>query len=335
MNFKKRYLLVVLIAQFSFSQEGIAVYSDYLSDNYYLLHPSMAGAADCGKLRLTGRQQWFGQDDAPALQTVSFNTSLGEDSRSGVGAILFNDRNGYHSQTGAKFTYAHHLRFSRSTLDLNQLSFGMSGALIQSNLDETSFTRGAYFPDPNVSGTVVQKDSYFNVDLGASYFYLDFYTHFTVKNVIANKRQLYTDIETDNLRKYLWSAGYVFNIGNNGLLLEPSTLFQYVDVTNEKTIDLNLKIYKNLEFGRVWGGVSYRRSFDGTNFVDNAAVGEQKLQYITPIIGLNYQKFMFAYTYSYLTGDIKFDNGGFHQITLGIDIFCKNSRYDCNCPAVN
>jgi hypothetical protein len=43
------------------SQEGIAVYSDYLSDNYYLIHPSMAGAANCAKIRLTARKQWFGQ----------------------------------------------------------------------------------------------------------------------------------------------------------------------------------------------------------------------------------------------------------------------------------
>lgn len=334
MNFKRGYLLLlVFITQFSFSQEGIAVYSDYLSDNYYLIHPSMAGAADCAKVRLTARQQWFDQDEAPALQTLSFNTSVGE--RSGIGAIIFNDRNGYHTQTGAKLSYAHHLRFSRSTLDLNQLSFGMNAGLIQSNLDETSFYTSNPSYDPIVNGGIVQKDSYFNVDLGASYFYLDFYTHFTVKNVIASKRELYTDIETDNLRKYLWSAGYVFNVGDNGLLLEPSTMFQYVDQTKEKTIDLNLKLYKNLDFGRVWGGLSYRRSFDGAQFIDGANIGEQKLQYITPILGINYKKFMFAYTYSHLTGDVKFDNAGFHQITLGLDLFCKDTRFDCNCPAVN
>lgn len=118
MNFKKLGLLVVLFTtQFSFSQEGIAVYSDYLSDNYYLLHPSMAGAANCAKLRLTGRQQWFGQEDAPALQTASFNGRIGE--QSGAGAIIYNDRNGYHSQTGFKLTYAHHIMFSRDDVDLN------------------------------------------------------------------------------------------------------------------------------------------------------------------------------------------------------------------------
>lgn len=99
MIFKKRYLfLALLLSQFSFSQEGVAVYSDYLSDNYYLIHPSMAGAANCGKIRLTARQQWMGQEDAPALQTVSFNTALDEDGISGIGMIVFNDKNGYHSQ---------------------------------------------------------------------------------------------------------------------------------------------------------------------------------------------------------------------------------------------
>jgi hypothetical protein len=60
------------------SPEGIAVYSDYLSDNYYLIHPSMAGAANCAKIRLTARKQWFGQADAPELQTISFNGRVSE-----------------------------------------------------------------------------------------------------------------------------------------------------------------------------------------------------------------------------------------------------------------
>ena len=53
------FLAVFFMSQISFSQEGIAVYSDYLSDNYYLIHPSMAGAANCAKIRLTARKQWF------------------------------------------------------------------------------------------------------------------------------------------------------------------------------------------------------------------------------------------------------------------------------------
>ena len=79
MNFKKLYLLGFLfIAQLSFSQEGVAVYSDYLSDNVYLVHPAAAGIGNCGKIRFTYRQQWVGVEDAPSLQTLSFHSRITE-----------------------------------------------------------------------------------------------------------------------------------------------------------------------------------------------------------------------------------------------------------------
>ncbi|MBB4800181.1 type IX secretion system PorP/SprF family membrane protein [Flavobacterium nitrogenifigens] len=329
MKFKIRVLLIFLITTFySYSQEGIPVYSDYLSDNYYLIHPSMAGAANCAKIRLTARKQWFGQEDAPTLQTLSFNGRLGE--RSGAGIIVFNDKNGYHSQKGVKLTYAHHIMFSRDEVDLNQLSFGISGGLIQNQLDETKF--GGTF-DPTVFGSI-QKDSYFNVDVGASYNYLDFYAHATVQGLLETRRELYTDYESDNLRKFLLSAGYVFG-KNDNWTWEPSILFQLFDQTKEKTLDLNMKAYKNMDFGSLWAALSYRRSFDGAQYLSGTGVASQKLQYFTPIVGVNFKNFMFAYTYSQVTGDVKFDTGGYHQITLGVNLFCRKARYDCNCPAIN
>ena len=329
MEFRIRVLFIFLITSvYSYSQEGIPVYSDYLSDNYYLIHPSMAGAANCAKIRLTARKQWFGQDDAPELQTLSFNGRIGE--RSGAGIIVFNDKNGYHSQKGLKLTYAHHIMFSRDEIDLNQLSFGISGGVIQNQLDETTF--GTTF-DPIVSGQI-QKDSYFNVDVGASYNYLNFYAHATVQGLIETRRELYTDYESDNVRKYLLSAGYVFGKREN-ITWEPSILFQMFDQTKEKSIDLNMKAYKNMDFGSLWAALSYRRSFDGAQYLSGSGVSSQKLQYFTPIIGVNFKNFMFAYTYSQVIGDVKFDTGGYHQITLGINLFCKKERYDCNCPAIN
>ena len=328
MQFKKVYLVLLLfLSQVSFSQEGIAVYSDYLSDNLYLIHPSMAGAANCAKIRLTGRQQWFGNTNAPALQTASFNGRIGD--QSGAGIVLFNDENGFHSQRGFKVTYAHHIMFSRSDVDLNQLSFGINAGMVQSQLDQSEFEGF----DPIVDQSI-QKDAYFNDDIGASYNYLEFSTHFTVKNVLASKRDIYTEVESDNLRKYLLSAAYVFG-DSDRLQVEPSFLFQLTDQTKEKLIDLNVKLYKDLDFGKVWGGLSYRRSFDATQYLDDGSVKTQSLQYLTPIVGLNYGNLMFAYTYSHLIGDIKFDQGGFHQITLGINLFCKPDKWDCNCPAIN
>ena len=72
-----------------------------------------------------------------------------------------------------------------------------------------------------------------------------------------------------------------------------------------------------------------------SQYNDGVQLKNQYLQYITPIVGVNYKKFMFAYTYSNVTGKIKYDTGAYHQITLGFDFGCKKEKYDCNCPAIN
>ena len=82
------------------AQEGVPIYFDYLTENYYLVHPSMAGVNLVGgKIRMTARKQWFDQVEAPNLQTLTADLRLSE--RSGLGLTLFNDQNGYHSQKGA------------------------------------------------------------------------------------------------------------------------------------------------------------------------------------------------------------------------------------------
>ena len=331
MNFKQIYILaLMLFFKLGFSQEVLPVYSDYLSDNYYLLHPSMAGAANCTKLRVTARQQWFDQSQAPSLQTLSFNGRLSD--RSGAGIILINDRNGFHAQRGVRLTYAHHLKFSRDDIDLNQLSFGLSTGYAQSVIDETTFK--AF--DPVVYGGIEQKANYFNIDVGTSYNYLDFYVHFTVKNLLASQRNLYTQKEPTNLRRLIFNTGYTFG-DSKAFLWEPSVMFQTVTQTKESIIDLNLKVYKSLNDGdaKVWGGISYRRSLDGAEYFEGNQISSQKLQYVTPILGLNYKNFMISYTYSQLVQQVNFDTAGFHQLTIGLNLFCKPERYHCNCPAVN
>lgn len=340
--FKKPLLLLVsslFVSQISNAQEGIAVYQDYLTDNYYLIHPSMAGIANCAKVRLTARQQWFDQKDSPALQTLSFNTSISD--RSGVGIIAFNDRNGYHKQVGAKLTYAHHITFSRSDYDLNKLSFGISGGMVQSQLD-MSDDRSPVFDPQVVPGTEL-KYNYFNVDLGASYHFLDFYAHATVKNLVTTDREIYSDVESDNLRRYVVSAGYVFskNRGyrsyrDKGFSWEPSVLFQYTEATQEKMLDINLKMYKEFDNGQFFAGLSYRTAFESAEYMKNGSeVKKQGYNELSPILGVKFKNLMVGYTYSHHFGEVQFAKGGFHQLTLGFNFLCKESNYKCNCPSVN
>jgi type IX secretion system PorP/SprF family membrane protein len=335
----KHFCLLILIAfsmQFGFSQEGLPIYSDYLTDNYYLIHPSMAGASNCSKVRLTGRQQWFGHNDAPSLNTLSLNGRIG-DSQSGVGAILYADKNGYHSQMGGYLTYAHHIMFSRNEIDLNMLSFGISVGAIQYKLDTSDFYSNVPI-DQQIDDAIYIGElnkTELNLDFGFSYHYYNFYAHATVKNLLENSG-INSNIQTvPNMRRYLVSIGNVFGNYNSDWSFEPSVMFQYKEATEESSIDVNAKVYKETDFGKVWGGLSYRRSLDGAEYIDGNSVSSQKLQYITPLIGLDYKNFMFAYTYSYQANSIVFNNGGYHQITLGFNFNCRREKYDCNCPAVN
>ncbi len=341
MILKKYYLLfVLLVSQFAFSQEGIPVYADYLSDNLYLVHPSMAGASNANKIRLTARKQWFDVDNAPSTQSANINFRAGD--KVGLGGIVYRDENGRFTQTGVFVTFAYHLLFSRDRTDLNMLSFGLSGALIQSNVDERGLDDPAD-PDPVLRGNL-QKDSYFNVDFGMSYNYLDWYLHFTVKNLLPTARDIFdnTDIgatirDSNNQRRYIFSVGYVFGLGNGPWSLEPSILYQATDQTEESTIDGNLKVYRRFgELATLWGGLSYRRSFDGAEFSQTGVeIESQKLQYITPFLGINYKKWMVGYTYSHQSNSVVLTNGGFHQLTIGYDFGKRKERWNCHCPAVN
>lgn len=312
------------------AQEVIPVYSDYLTDNLYLLHPSMAGASNLNKIRLTARQQWFDVEQAPALQTLSVHGRLNE--RIGVGGIVFNDQNGNFSRRGAYATFAYHLLFSRSELDLNQLSFGISAGIIQHSLDQSGFT----VFDPLIGGGN-PSDFYGNMDFGASYYYFNFFAHLTAKNILPVKRDLfYSQAVPINQRNYLFSTGYVINPVGSRWSYEPSILFQWREATGERNIDGNIKFYRSMDAGLFFGGFSYRRSFEGAEYTTTGdEVKNQSLQYLTPFVGLEYNRFLFAYTYSHQLNSLVLSTSGFHQITLGYNFGENRARYNCVCPAVN
>jgi type IX secretion system PorP/SprF family membrane protein len=312
------------------AQEVIPTYSDYLTDNLYLLHPSMAGASNYNKIRLTGRQQWFDVKNAPNLQTLSVNARVMD--KMGIGAIFFNDENGYYSKKGIYGTLAYHLLLSRSELDLNQFSFGISGGIIQHRLDQSNFNGF----DPLITSENV-SDIYANMDVGMSYYYMDFFAHLTAKNIISVKRSLfYSDAVPSNQRKYLFSTGYVFSKPRSDWSFEPSIMFQIREQTDEKSLDANIKAYMTKDYGGLWGGVSFRRSFEGAEYTSNGLeIKNQKLQYLTTFVGMDRNRFLFAYTYSHQINSVVLSNSGFHQITLGYNFGKNRARYDCHCPAIN
>ena len=301
-----------------FSQETLPIYSDYLSDNVFLIHPAAAGIGNSSKLRFTARQQWAGIPNAPALQTLSFHTKLGEETNAGYGFVLFNDKNGYHSQQGFQGTYAYHLPLSDGRL-FEQLSFGLSLTFVQNQSDQRSF-----FGDPAIS-QIIESTSYYNSDFGMSYHLGGFSSYFTIRNLLLTAKNNLNINEPLDLRNFILSAGYYFGDGNF-VQLEPSVMLQFRESTGERIADLNLKAYKVIGETQLWAALSYRRSFDSGPI--------QNSQYITPIVGLNFKNFMFSYTYTRQLNDIVLTNGGFNQVSLGLNLFTREPR-GAACPNIN
>lgn len=308
------------------AQETLPVYSDYLSDNVYLLHPAAAGVGNCAKLRLTHRAQWTDSNEAPSLQTLSYHSRVSGDSNVGLGGIVFNDRNGYHSQFGALATFAYHIDMGGA--NLNQLSFALSGMFTQNKLDESNFILPGQLNDPVITNLVL-SENYYNADFGMAYHYKTGFAYLTVKNLLLSARGLNSSsYESLNLRRYLFSLGYFFDNENpNKIKLEPSVMAQLIEYNSSLTFDFNLKAYRKLANDNIlWAAVSYRQGFDGNNI--------QELSQFTPIIGINLKNVLISYTYTHQVGKITFANGGFHQFTLGLDVFCKEPRLAA-CPNIN
>ena len=314
---------LLLSSDRSAAQEIIPTYSDYLTDNLYLLHPSLAGAAGRNQLRITARQQWFEVDDAPGMQTLTVNGRLGN--REGVGAIIFNDHNGNFSKSGAYGTFAYHLRLPSGDLELHRLSFGISAGIIQHRLDQSGFDQ----PDPMI-GQDKTSVSYANMDVGMSYFRKDLYVHFAAKNLLPVTRELFnSDNIAVNQRRYILTAGYIISPSYDWFL-EPSVMFQFVEDTSEKTADVNMKAYRNFDFGQVWAGLSYRQGLDKIE-EDNL----ENIRYVTPFAGVEFRSFLIGYTYSQQFNETVLSNSGFHQLTLGYNFGAPRKRYHCGCPAIN
>jgi len=327
----KIFKLTILLIALTFinkvkAQETIPIYFDYLSDNVYLLHPAAAGIGNCAKLRLSYGKQWAGVANAPGLQTLSYHSRMSGESQIGLGGIVYNDSNGNHSQLGAQGTVAYHIDMGGS--NFSQLSFAISGMFTEMKLDQSNFILPGE-PADEVITNLVQAENYYNADFGMAYHYKTGFAYFTIKNLLLQARNLENSTyESLNLRRYLFSLGYFFeNERPNRLSFEPSVMVQFVEHTGEIIGDFNLKAYKKMDKGNtLWAAVSYRRSFEGNKY--------QPLTQITPIIGMNFKKVMVSYTYTQSLGKIVFDNSGFHQLSIGIDLFCKEARASA-CPNVN
>ena len=323
-DFSAIWLLLFALAQMNicFGQLQLPIYKDYLTDNYFLVHPATAGAQLEGiKVRMTHRSQWQGVSNAPSLQTINAHGRIGL--KSGLGTVFYTDRNGFHNQFGASVTYAHHINLILGNRDIHQLSFGLSVGVLNNTHDQTQFAPD--LGDPLLEGNQV-KSKGFHMDFGFTYNRYQFYTHFTVRNLIIKGQNISDNISLDKGKKWIANAGHFFELNEN-TTLEPSVMVQLVDYADLPSFDMNMKSHHSLNNLNFQFGASYRF---GTEPNSNLFTGEnlnQDHKQLTLLTGLQFRGFSFFYTYTHSFEDIQIAPFNSHQLTLGLDLSSDKFRF--------
>ena len=311
------YLLFMAIGTLHGQELNLPVFTQYLADNNFVVSPTYAGIGDNLKIRANGLTQWVGIKDAPDNQSLYADFRIAD--RSGVGLSLYNDKNGNTIQTGAKFSFAHHL-----TLDYyskQYLSFGISYNINHFKIDIHNFETTYDNPslDPFVTDDRATTNN--NFDVGMLYRNKGFFASVNANNIL--EKNLDEDLrvsEPGMLLNYQIYSGYTFKgPKNSGLEFEPSVYYQMFSSDKRSSTDVNFKFRKyNRNDDYYWAGLSYRYLND--QFFKPLNVG--------PMAGFKKSNFYFGYAYQITMNELSGFNSGTHVITIGLDFLQGIS----NCP---
>lgn len=293
------------------------VFTQYLADNNFVVSPTYAGIGDNLKIRANGLTQWVGIKGAPDNQSIYADFRIAD--RTGIGVSFYNDRNGNTIQTGAKFSFAHHLILDYYSKQY--LSFGISYNLNNFKIDINNFSTTYENPiiDPFVTDDRATTNN--NFDVGVLYRNKGFFLSFNANNILEKK--IDSDIrvsEPNLLLNYQIYSGYVFNgPKKSNLEFEPSIYYQLFSSDRRSSTDVNFKFRKyNRNEDYYWAGISYRYLND--QFFKPLNVG--------PMAGFKKSIFYFGYAYQITMNDLASYNSGTHVITIGLDFLQGIS----NCP---
>ncbi|CAM2867811.1 PorP/SprF family type IX secretion system membrane protein [Flavobacterium frigoris] len=311
---KKIIISFFLLAVTSgYGQElNLPVATQYLADNPFVISPTFAGIGDNLRIRANGMTQWVGIKDAPENQSLYADFRIAD--QSGIGFSVYNDKNGFTRQTGAKVSFAHHIILDYYSKQY--LSFGMSY-----NINTFKIDIGAFDPtDPDPYITNNRYNANNNFDVGLLYRNKDFYLSFNASNILDKNIDKSNKIEPSLLINYQIYSGYVFSNSNyNRAEIEPSVYYQLFASDGRSSTDLNVKYRKyNRDDDYYWAGVSYR-------FL-NDQIG--KPLNLGPMAGFKKSGFYFGYSYQMTLNEIAGYNTGTHVVTVGFDFLQGVS----NCP---
>jgi len=320
-------VVLVFITAVSPAQQ-VPMYSQYIM-NGFLINPSLAGRDGYTSINITARQQWLGLSGAPATFAASFQTRILKDSyiskstsvrkkiihptkggNVGLGAYVFNDRNGIMSRTGILAAYAYHMELGKSNGTPNYLSLGLAATVYQYAIDLNGNLLLHDINDDflnNYDRVVIIPDFNF----GASYTTSKYYVGFAMSCLSRGSLLFMSsgDNKNSELGYYFLTGGYKIGFpGNRDFELEPSVLIKSSDmVFKSAQMDLTARVYYKSDY---WAGLSYR-------------TGDA----IILLLGLKYDRFIFAYAFDMTLTAIRKQSFGSHELTMAIKFGESARRY--------
>jgi type IX secretion system PorP/SprF family membrane protein len=330
MRILRNIILTVLLGSITgiTMAQQMPMYSQYIM-NGFLINPSLAGRDGYTTVNITAREQWVGLSGAPSTFAASFQTRLLKDSyiskstsvrrkivkptkggNVGLGAYIFNDRNGIMSRTGVLAAYAYHIEMGRTDGAPNYLSLGLAATFYQYAMDLNgdlllhdinddflnNYDRVVYIPDFN---------------FGASFTTIKYFIGFSMTSISRGSIMFMNqgDNNRTELGHYFLTGGYKLKLpGNPDWMIEPSALIKSSDMVFKSIqMDLTTRVYYKEDY---WAGLSYRTS--------NALI---------LMMGLKYQRFYFGYAFDMALSDIRVQTFGSHEFTFAVKFGESARRY--------
>jgi len=274
--------------------------------NPFAFNPAVVGH-DAEHVVMKGiyRRQWAGGFDGaePTTFTLSAHSNFTFKRTIGLGLMLFNDKTGPTSQTGAQVAYAYHIPLERTAEHF--LALGVSANVIQYSLD---FSKIDVLDtnDPTILMNTESQTS-FDANFGVFLHGPKYWVGISALQLAQTKYQLggnplgSTDpLELGLARHFYGMAGYEFK-ANNNIDVTPSVLVKYVENV-PLHFEANVRaMYKD----QYWAGVGYR-----ANDAINLMLGVQFDN------GLN-----IAYAYDIITSGVSSVSNGSHEVVIGYNYY--------------
>ena len=312
-NIMKKYnilsLVIMILAFGSLNAQDYAkalktqaVYNHYYA-NLFLVNPANTGFNGTSNLLFNFRNQWAGFDGAPKGLTLGIDASPANNM--GLGAMIYSENYGVANRFQGQINYAYNFRPS----DNMRMSFGLSGAYIQYNLDNEAITDPLHeSPDPYIN-SAVNGEKYFGADFGLyaeiqDKFRIGISIPHLVETRLDNSNKTSTGPKEDKPVSFTGFLGAIWRLPEYRMVIEPSIGLRKI---SDVPFGTDLNVLAKMLDDRLFAGFTYSYN--------------PSWHRVSLLGGVKIDRFSFMYSYDQSYLEFQNFNNGSHELTLAFELY--------------